>query len=61
MEVLIPPNTRAEIWIPAKDSGAVREKGRPLRVIPGMKSLAACDGYTIVEVGSGKYDFTAGP
>jgi alpha-L-rhamnosidase len=58
MEVVIPPNTRAKIWVPARDPGAIREKGQPLSAIPGMRSSGAHDGYVIIEVGSGNYVFT---
>ena len=60
MEVTIPPNTRAEIWIPAKDLGAVREKGQPLSTIPGLQPLGAHDGHVIIEAGSGNYVFMTG-
>jgi alpha-L-rhamnosidase len=58
MEVTIPPNTRAEIWIPARDPGAVREKGQPLSAIPGMQPSRINDGCVIIEAGSGNYIFT---
>jgi alpha-L-rhamnosidase len=60
LHVVIPPNTRAEIWIPCKADDAIRESGQPITAngpegIPGYKN-----GYFILTVGSGTYTFEAG-
>jgi alpha-L-rhamnosidase len=58
MEVEIPANCRAEIWIPARNIDAVRERSGSLSAIPGMLLLPPREGYVLVEAGSGKYFFT---
>jgi alpha-L-rhamnosidase len=60
MAVEIPANTRAEIWIPAKDIDRVREKGQLVSAIPGSHVLSSQNGDVVVEVGSGKYSFSVG-
>jgi alpha-L-rhamnosidase len=51
LAVSIPPNTRAEIWIPAKADGSLTEGGKPVLVSHYEK------GYAVVETGSGLYSF----
>lgn len=58
LDVEIPANTRAEIWIPAKEIDKVREKGHAMSSIPGMQLLGSKDGDIGIEVGSGKYSFS---
>lgn len=58
LKVSIPPNTIADIWIPAKDSSAITENGKSLGA-QGLRVSTYRDGYALVEVGSGNYDFSA--
>ena len=51
LDVSIPVNTTAEIWIPAKQNAAVIEKGKPFKILRYDK------GYAIAEIGSGDYSF----
>jgi alpha-L-rhamnosidase len=53
LKVTIPGNTKAEVWIPAKENGALQEGGKPVQVIRYEK------GYAVVAVGSGTYEFTS--
>jgi alpha-L-rhamnosidase len=50
MEVTIPPNTTATIWVPS--TGKVAEAG-------GLKPSRTESGFTVFETGSGTYRFTA--
>jgi alpha-L-rhamnosidase len=50
MEVTIPPNTAAAIYVPS--TGKVTESG-------GLKPARVEQGYTVFETGSGTYRFTA--
>jgi alpha-L-rhamnosidase len=59
MDVEIPPNTTATVYIPAKDLGSIKESGKNLSQINGLKVMGKEDGYVIVEVGSGVYHFAA--
>jgi alpha-L-rhamnosidase len=58
LQVDIPPNTRAEVWIPARDVGKIREQGRLLTAISGVSLLPAQKDCIVVELGSGNYHFT---
>ncbi|HVX47723.1 MAG TPA: family 78 glycoside hydrolase catalytic domain [Mycobacteriales bacterium] len=53
LEVTVPPNTTAEVWVPTSDAAAVTEGGAPA---PAARAEA---GAAIFEVGSGTYAFTA--
>jgi alpha-L-rhamnosidase len=51
MNVSIPVNTKAEVWIPAKENSTVTENGKAIKVERYI------DGYAVVEIGSGDYSF----
>ncbi len=58
MDIEIPANTRATVFIPASNAAAIIESGKPLS-IQNIKVDATQDSYVEVEVGSGKYHFNA--
>ena len=58
-DVIVPPNTTAEVHVPAKNADAVTEGGQPARQVPGVKLLREGDGVVVFEVGSGSYRFGA--
>jgi len=51
LKVSIPANTSALVYIPAKQNSGVTESGKPVTV------QRYENGYAVVEVGSGEYDF----
>ncbi len=51
LSVSIPPNTKAEIWIPARNGQVVLEDGKPISVHHYEK------GYAIIKTGSGKMKY----
>jgi len=55
VEVTIPPNTRATIFVPAKDAANVTESGKPAAEAEGVKFLRMENGAAIYAVGSGTY------
>jgi len=57
MDVTIPANTTATIYIPAANADAVKESGKALS--NDIKVTGTEDGYVVVNVGSGEYHFTA--
>jgi alpha-L-rhamnosidase len=57
MDVTIPINTTATVYVPAKDSAAVTESGNPAAKAVGVKFLRQEEGAAIYEVGSGSYRF----
>jgi alpha-L-rhamnosidase len=57
MEVTIPANTTATIYVPAKDAAGVTEGGKPAAQAKGVKFLRLEDGAAVYEIGSGRYSF----
>jgi alpha-L-rhamnosidase len=53
LNVSIPANTKATIYIPSKENGEVLESGKAVNVLRYEK------GYAVVETGSGNYSFKA--
>ena len=56
MEVTIPANTKAVIYVPG-DKGSIQESGQPADQAPGVRFLRFEGGCTLYEVGSGSYRF----
>jgi alpha-L-rhamnosidase len=58
LEVMVPPNSQATIFIPAKDSDGVTENGVALGLAQevNIKNVAITD-YVVCEVNSGMYYF----
>ena len=59
LEVTIPGNTLATVRIPTADPQQVREGGRPVAEAEGVKVLGSEMGALRLEVGSGRYHFSA--
>ncbi len=57
MEVTIPANTTAEIFVPAKEAKTVIESGKPAAEAEGVKFLRTQDAAVVFAVGSGTYRF----
>ncbi|MGA2116421.1 MAG: glycoside hydrolase family 78 protein [Bryobacteraceae bacterium] len=59
LNVAIPPNTTATVWVPAADPGQVTESGHPAQRARGVKLLRSEAGAAVFEVESGSYNFRA--
>jgi len=59
LEVAVPPNTTATVYVRAKDASSVTESGQPAAQAEGVKFLRAADGFAIFAVESGHYSFTS--
>jgi len=59
LNVEIPANTIATVYIPANNGDIVSENGKPIASEPEIKQGTAVPGYVVVNVGSGVYRFTA--
>jgi len=57
MEVTIPINTTATVYVPAKDEAGVTESGKPAEKAAGVKFLRMENGAAVYEVKSGYYSF----
>jgi alpha-L-rhamnosidase len=58
LEVEIPVNTSAAIWIPSKKQSVISEGTNKINRRDDMKLIKWEDGYTVISTGSGKYSFT---
>ncbi len=59
LEVVIPVNTTAEVYVPSSSQDAVMLDGVAAGKSSYVKVKGYEDGYTLIEVGSGRYTFTA--
>ncbi|KAA9035645.1 Bacterial alpha-L-rhamnosidase [Ginsengibacter hankyongi] len=57
MDVEIPANTKATVFVPAESADAIKESGNVLSQVLGIKLKNSKDGYVALELGSGTYHF----
>jgi len=57
MNVIIPPNTTATVFVPAVEADKVTESGHPASKALGVKFLRMEKGAAVYAVGSGRYSF----
>ncbi len=60
LEVTVPPNTTATLYLPIAGKATLRESGRELSESVGLKPLRSEAGCTVVELAPGYYEFTSG-
>jgi alpha-L-rhamnosidase len=59
MDVTIPPNSSALVYVPGTDAGKITESGAPASSARGVKFVRAEDGAQVFEVQSGTYRFVS--
>jgi alpha-L-rhamnosidase len=59
LEVSIPANTTATVYIPAAEASTITESGKPAATAEGVHFLRAEQGEAVFEIGSGSYSFAA--
>jgi hypothetical protein len=59
LEVVVPGNSTAEVFVPAKSAEAVKEGGAPASRAKGVRFLRREGGEAVFEVGSGRYEFVS--
>ncbi len=59
MDVTVPGNTTATVYVPSTDVNIVTESGNPVNKMKGVKFLHMENGTAVFEVGSGIYSFHA--
>ena len=59
LNVEIPCNTTAKIYIPAEKASLVKENGKQASRVTGIKFTGMENGYAVYNVGSGKFSFTS--
>ena len=57
LDLAVPPNSMAEVHVPARDAAGVTESGKPAEQAAGVKFLRMENGAAVYEVGSGIYQF----
>ncbi|MGO9262250.1 MAG: family 78 glycoside hydrolase catalytic domain [Bryobacteraceae bacterium] len=57
LEVTVPANTTAAVWLPARDASAVTESGHKAAASRGVKFVRAENDGALFEVESGSYSF----
>jgi alpha-L-rhamnosidase len=57
LNVNIPANTTANIYVPSLPGKPVNESGQPAEKSSGLKFIAYRDGYAVFEAGGGSYSF----
>jgi alpha-L-rhamnosidase len=57
MDVTVPPNATATVFVPAKDAASVTESGKPAGEAEGVKFLRMENNAAVYAVGSGNYQF----
>jgi alpha-L-rhamnosidase len=59
LDVTVPANTGATIFVPANNPAGVTESGVPAGKAKGVRFLRQQDGAAVFEIGSGTYSFAA--
>jgi alpha-L-rhamnosidase len=57
LDVTVPANTTATVWVPAKDASAVTESGKKAADMKAVKFVRSEAGNAVFEVESGSYSF----
>lgn len=57
MNVVVPPNTTATVWIPANNADSITESAKPLTASKDITVLGKEGDYVKVSLGSGTYQF----
>ena len=59
LEIEIPCNTSATVYIPANNIDAVKENGQAISSVNGIQVVGKEENYIIIKIGSGKYKFVS--
>ena len=57
LRVIVPPNTAARVWLPAREKTQITESGVVISKNKDVKLTARRDDRAIIKVGSGSYEF----
>lgn len=58
LNVQIPPNTWATVFVPGTSVSSIRENGKRISAEKGIHLQGTEGGYIVLNIGSGSYDFT---
>jgi alpha-L-rhamnosidase len=57
LDVTVPGNTTATVYVPTKNRDTITESGNPLAEVKGVKFLTSQNEYAVYQIGSGSYHF----
>ena len=57
MDIVVPANTSAKVYIPTSSAALVKENGKPITASEEWQILGMEDGYAVLKIGSGRYRF----
>jgi alpha-L-rhamnosidase len=57
MDLEIPVNTKATVYLPAGSPDLITEGGKPVTQVPGIKTGGTENGWVFLDLGSGQYHF----
>ena len=57
LDVTIPPNTSADVYLPAGDVNMISERGKPIKESDHLRTILNDDGKIVLQIGSGNYQF----
>jgi alpha-L-rhamnosidase len=57
LSVAVPPNTTATVHLPGAEASQVTESDMPLSEAPGIGNVQQAPDVTVLEIGSGQYEF----
>jgi alpha-L-rhamnosidase len=60
LDVKIPANTTATVYLPARDAGSVTENGKPLAQAEGVRFMRKDGGRVVLGLEPGSYRFSTG-
>lgn len=58
-QIIVPANTTATIYVPAKDTSHITENGQPIEKTQGVTLLRTENGFAVFAVDSGSYTFSS--
>jgi hypothetical protein len=59
LDISIPPNTTASVYIPAEKESDVNESGQRAKKVEGVNFIKLENGRAVYEIGSGNYHFVS--
>ncbi len=59
--IIVPPNSTATVWVPARNAESVRESGHPVAAATGVEFLRMESGRAVYRVHPGSYRFVSRP
>ena len=59
LDVTVPVNATATVYVPTASAQAVTESGKPAATAPGVRYVRTEEGCAVFEIGSGEYQFAS--